>query len=131
MLARRAWGAPGRLGSVLGTFGDRVAQWVEQDVIAISSLRAGDPLSVRVYAVVAASRVGSDGSLWLRGSDDPDATLRRLDLAASSGTDAPCLLRRAGGVWQLPMRGRAHRPPGSRAGLPRLAAIRLTGFRAR
>lgn len=75
----------GRRPGVLGVAGDRVARWVDADVVMVTGLRADDPVSVRVRDVATAGRVGSDGSVWLRAAGDPLATVRRLDLAAYAG----------------------------------------------
>jgi hypothetical protein len=81
VLARTDRGAP----PVLGVAGDRLARWAGPDTVAVSELRAGSALDVVVRDVAAASRVGTDGSVWLRSVIDPPQTVRWLDLAARSG----------------------------------------------
>jgi hypothetical protein len=72
---------------VLGVAGGRVAWRTEPDSVAVTSLHPGDPVAAVVGGVTVrprVGRVGSDGSLWLHALDDE--TVRRLDLAALSGT---------------------------------------------
>jgi hypothetical protein len=81
VLARTDRGAP----APIGVAGDRVARWTSADSVAVSGLRADDPLHVVVNAVAETGPVGADGSLWLRSDADPTGTIRRLDLAERDG----------------------------------------------
>jgi hypothetical protein len=72
-------------GGILGVAGDRVARFVAPGALLVTGLRAGDPTAVRVLGVAEASRVGTDGTVWLRGYGEPAATIRRLDLRAYGG----------------------------------------------
>jgi hypothetical protein len=72
---------------VIGVAGDRVAWRSESGTIAVTGLRADDPVAVVVDGVALSDisgRVGSDGVLWLRAIDD--RSVRRLDLAELPGT---------------------------------------------
>lgn len=71
-------------GRVLGVGGGRVARLLG-DTVLVTGLTPGDPTLVSVPEVAAASTVGADGSVWLRGSPDPPGTLRRLDLDSYDG----------------------------------------------
>jgi hypothetical protein len=82
VIARTDRGAP----APLGTAGGRMARWAGPDAVAVTGLRADDPLQVVVHDVATSSRVGPDGSLWLHSDLDPPETVRRLDLAARDGT---------------------------------------------
>jgi hypothetical protein len=81
VLARTDRGAP----APLGVAGDRVARWAGPDSVAVTGLRADGGLAVVVHDVAVTSRVGTDGSIWLRSDLDPPETVRRLDLAERSG----------------------------------------------
>lgn len=75
----------GRPGGVLGVAGDRVARWVDVNRVAVTGLRAGDPVAIVIRDISAAGPVGADGMLWLRAIGDPMGTVRRLDLRAYQG----------------------------------------------
>jgi hypothetical protein len=84
VLARTDRGAP----VPLGVAGDRLVRWAGPDSLAVTGLRADAGLDVVVHDVAVASRVGADGSLWLRSEVDPPETVRRLDLFERSGEQA-------------------------------------------
>jgi hypothetical protein len=81
VVARTDRGAP----APLGVAADRLVRWAGPDSLAVTGLRADAGLDVVVHDVAVTSRVGTDGSLWLRSEIDPPETVRRLDLAERSG----------------------------------------------
>lgn len=85
VLARLPSEVPGRVareGLMLGVTGDRIARWDGYSELAIWNVTPGSPFEMRVTDVGEASRVGVDGSVWLRAFDDAPGTLRRLDVSA-------------------------------------------------
>lgn len=69
---------------LLGASGGRVAR-LAGTALVVTGLDPADPTAVRVDGVAAASPVGDDGTVWLRGDGEASGTLRRLDLASYRG----------------------------------------------
>ncbi len=62
-----------------------MVRWSAADAVTVTGLDERDPVAVTVHGVSAASRLGADGTLWVRATSDPPGAARLLDLAQRDG----------------------------------------------
>jgi hypothetical protein len=88
VLARTPDGPPDRP-AIIGAAGGRVLRWTAADAVTVTALDPNDPVAVTVTGVGAVSRLGADGTAWVRAVGDPPGAARRLDLAQRDGEQRP------------------------------------------
>jgi hypothetical protein len=77
--------APPDRPSIIGAADGRVVRWSAADSVTVTGLDERDPVAVTVHGVSAASRLGADGTLWVRATTDPPGAARLLELGQRDG----------------------------------------------